>query len=841
MIVASKTSLLGYLVAGFYVFLTLLPDSNTVTVSWPWVLIWQVGLACPVLWLLYQVGLDRQFQRLGQGWDWLVLALLGGLFLSTTFAEFPDQARWYSWVAICWVAALYALNHWLQVSYRRQALLTAQGYLTIAFILVSLGLWVPQTLLPELARLQSLQSLGLSLPFIFSPETRNWAPIGHANYVAGYLVLTLPLLLSLALGQPGWRRWLWGTGLLLGVIDLYTTNSRVGWLALAIVGGLGLGLWGWSRIGRRWRWLVLASAALIFGLGLVTNSRFSILLNAVFKGGAVDTYRTITIATGWNLWKAHPWLGSGPGSVALLYQQYRPSWAGREAEWTYQLHSTPIQILAELGLWGAVTGLAGLALLGYGGWQLWRSRDRGPDSLPPQLWGSLYAGLLGYGLVSLTDYQLDNVCISGVLVILLSVLTAELPGRPEPIELSSRQAKVWAGAGLGLGAIVAFWLWPIHWAWNLSSQGFAALSRADLPAFEQALNRAQQLARWEPYYPYQLGWNLGDRSLTSRDPNQQRSLRMAAIPAFQKGLQAAPYSEFGHTNLGWLLLAQQPPAAVSEFARSTQLMLGKRGVFYSLGVALLANAQPNLAVEALTLEVVQDPLFITSPLWQLPPLQALYPAVIRQIEQRYQELLARSATAPQLQQYWHQVRGNLRWWWGDLVGAAADLANTGSPLSQIILAMAQGQPVPTSFQPLLLPLNLTDRPDAGLLTIAAWLDPAQRTTRLQQAWAVKTRTVMPPPLLSAAITGMQQARTLDQWVKSAVPPIELRRERQGFGVISRHIDGPAPRDFLVVLENPIMSNLLEELFPSMVYTAETDPLLRTWRDQLLAAIPSTLK
>ncbi|HEY9858208.1 MAG TPA: hypothetical protein V6D16_01795, partial [Candidatus Obscuribacterales bacterium] len=64
-----KGSLLGLLVACFYVLFTLLPDSNTLVVSWPWVFLWQVGLACLPLWLLWMVWHRQEWIWLGNGLD----------------------------------------------------------------------------------------------------------------------------------------------------------------------------------------------------------------------------------------------------------------------------------------------------------------------------------------------------------------------------------------------------------------------------------------------------------------------------------------------------------------------------------------------------------------------------------------------------------------------------------------------------------------------------------------------------------------------------------------------------------------------------------------------------
>ncbi|MGH2413182.1 MAG: O-antigen ligase family protein, partial [Microcystaceae cyanobacterium] len=137
----SEGRLLALLAACCYILFTLVPDSHSLMVKWPWVAIWQIGLLCPVFWLLWRFWQQRSLLFLGSGLDWCVGLIVIGLFISSVFAEFPNQARWYAWAAFCLLAALYALNDWLDSSERRYGLLIAQGYLGLAFILVSLSLW----------------------------------------------------------------------------------------------------------------------------------------------------------------------------------------------------------------------------------------------------------------------------------------------------------------------------------------------------------------------------------------------------------------------------------------------------------------------------------------------------------------------------------------------------------------------------------------------------------------------------------------------------------------------------------------------------------------------------
>ncbi len=94
----TRPPLLGLLAALLYALFTLLPDSHSLMVSWPWVLLWQVTLLCPLLWLIALLLQQRrqpgQMCRLGHGWDWWIVAAIATLVLSSFTAEFPQQARW---------------------------------------------------------------------------------------------------------------------------------------------------------------------------------------------------------------------------------------------------------------------------------------------------------------------------------------------------------------------------------------------------------------------------------------------------------------------------------------------------------------------------------------------------------------------------------------------------------------------------------------------------------------------------------------------------------------------------------------------------------------------------
>lgn len=838
-------TLLGLLAAAFYGLFTLLPGSSTMMLLWPWVFLWQVALTLPMLWLLWQLWHKplKSF-ALGHGLDWVAGLMVVGLAVSTLFAEFPVQARWYAWAALVGLAAIYALRGWLTSTQRSLMLLRFQGFLSLAFIILSLGLWITQIYWPELQRLQTLQQYGADVTFSFSfTSLRNWQPIGHQNYVAGYLVLVIPLLLGLAITDRGWRRWLWGSGVGLGLINLYTTSSRGGWLAL-LVTGLGILLVAllYSPLPRRWVLALGSGSLIIMALVILSNDRLRLFFENVAQGnvaGSELAYRLITNAVGWNMGRQHPLTGVGPGSVPLVYQQYRPVWAGREAELQFQLHSTPAQLWGELGLWGVLLPLALVALL-LSLIIRWMRRDpdQTPSGLAPILVWSLLAGLLAFGLMALTDYQLDIVGIVGVLCVYLAVIAQALrlqivPPSAGPMVELARANRALALVGLGLTLAMSIWLIPIHRAWAISSAGFSALTARppDLNAFVADLDKAHKLAPWQPYYTYQLGYNLGDLSYQMTDnPPLRQALLTDAIHWFEVGNQIVPYQEFGHSNLGWLQLEnQQPDLAQQSFARSTQLVPAKPGVFFGLGFSCWQAGDTDCAVEAMTLEIMRHPALLTSPIWRGGSVAGLYPAVTQRLEQHYSDLLVAYPDHPSLTPFLHQARGTLRWWINDLEGAAQDWQTYGTEIHLALLALARGEEVTID--------NLSETP--AKYAIAAWQTPEQRQSLLETAWVTRredlpqlSEAVPPADTIRDLVASQVNAESFEDWLKRTAPSWQPRSNRLGFGVLIRQIDGPLPSDFYPRVENIPVVQFFTTVFVSPVYLPAFDQALQPYRDQL---------
>jgi len=821
---SSKGKLFALLGAGFYILFTLIPNSTSLVLTWSWVLLWQVGLLCPVLWLLWRGGEQKELKSLGNGGEiWVGVTILG-LLISTFFAEFPEISFWYAWVAVCFLATLYVLNDWLTSPQRRYHLLAFQGYLSFAFILVSLSVWLFSSWFPTQEKLQRLaQQYGVSLSYDFSIlELRNWAPLGHQNYVAGFLVLSLPLLTALAVLSTSWRRWLWISATGLGLIDLYTTSSRGGWLGLFVILGLAAVVLlvrnSFPRL-----WLIAGGVATIAVLsGFVgVNNRLRGVLIGLSQGEVGGlSYRWITNTVGWRMGEGDPLTGVGLGSVPLVYQRYLPIWGGREAELIFQLHSTPAQLWGELGIWGIFALFGAFFLWVYFFWRWCWSVPQNVDDRDRVLLPSLVIASAGYGVLSLTDYQLDVIAISGSLVVFSACLFSATTHSN-----NIKMGKVRLGFAVGILLAVIVWLIPIHRGWQLSSQGFSALIEDNIPLFVEKLEQAHKTVSWEHYYPYQLGWKWGEMGLNANNAADRAEGLSKGIQWLSEGIEIAPYREFAHSNLGWLYLANNQPVEASlAFSRSVKLVSNKRGVFYGLGRSLLAQGKLELAVEALTLEVMRNPIFITSPLWKTGVLSSIYPRVLNQARSRYTELLEQDNLSPSYENYLHRCRGGIAWWEGDYTVATEEITQYGAADGKLLLNLSTGKELPT--------LNNSSTETV----IRAWFSPQERSALIAKAWVKETRDAPAEELLQWFLRTMAQAETFEDWLKEDYVARSYRNTRTSFGLISRHLDGITPTDFASFTENTAMKTWFAGLLPSPNYLPKFDRDLQPWREELIMAL-----
>ncbi len=142
-----------------------------------------------------------------------------------------------------------------------------------------------------------------------------------------------------------WVAWLVGAGALVG-LALVAAETRSMW-AGAACGGVYL-LWFWRR------WTVIALPVIAGILILVNPFGIGDRERSVFwPHGDEDSneHRSVTRRIGWEMIKAHPWLGVGPEQVGKVYLKYVPADVKKLPTGYYQhLHNVYVHYAAERGV-----------------------------------------------------------------------------------------------------------------------------------------------------------------------------------------------------------------------------------------------------------------------------------------------------------------------------------------------------------------------------------------------------------------------------------------------------------------------------------------------------------
>lgn len=553
-------------IAGVLLSSAVYPASTRVFAS-PWSLVYSATLAGAAVVLMLRAA-DKADRLVLPNRTWTILALAAAAVVLASAATSPFAKSSLLWSAplLAAVAWFFCVVDWL----RRGAEVTRRS-LADRVLTATLLVVIAAGALQWIA-----DAWGASRAHIIA--ARNPYPLGHSNYTAGIAVLALPVFAAVAWRNRGAPRGLGIIGLLGTLFMLVTSASRAGAIGLL---GTGLAAVVLSPLSRaaKWKWTVV-SLAVVVGFACLHPRTRAMLFHRDSDAvpNSSDVQRHAMLEVGRRMGTDRPLLGWGPGTTPLVFPRYRADVDGG-AEDVLQLHSLPVQLWAELGALGCLVAL-GIATLAL------RSGHREP---------AVVAALVGYGLFSIFDWQLDVPLFGFVIATLLAQVAQGEARAPAPATWS-RWLGVLAAGGLAVIALLGTRYQP---------------AELNVRALSDAVGRAK---------PVQ------------------------AVGLLRESLASNPHQEIAHFNLGWLLVVDDPPEAARHFRAAAQLVPDKGGVYFGLGLSQLNAGQKPEAVRLFALEALNDPTFLLSPWWNAPPLDALRPLVGEEL--RHQLARARTALVP---------------------------------------------------------------------------------------------------------------------------------------------------------------------------------------------------
>lgn len=254
-----------------------------------------------------------------------------------------------------------------------------------------------------------------------------FGPYANRNHFAGFAELVIPLsLVPLMLGRVRRERWfLVSLFAVVPIGALFLSASRGGAISFGVELGL-LILWLFLRriSGRH---LLSAGAVLLFAFLMVSwlgvqklIERFSAMQPLEVTAGKRASMRADT----WHIFLDHPWIGTGLGTLQVVFPQYETLYDGKIVNHT---HNDYLEALAETGLAGGACCAWFLGVLLFGSLQ---RLSHSSGSLVETFHLSGFIACIGFLTHSLVDFNL-HIPANAILFFFMANLAIHEMRQPE--------------------------------------------------------------------------------------------------------------------------------------------------------------------------------------------------------------------------------------------------------------------------------------------------------------------------------------------------------------------------------------------------------------------------
>jgi O-antigen ligase len=230
----------------------------------------------------------------------------------------------------------------------------------------------------------------------------------HHTHVAMRMVMAIPLTIGFMMHDRRHKPF-YVALLVLQIVGLTISNSRIGWIALGVVGLYGAFYAGTPRMRR---WFVFA---LVLGIGLAfshpqVRANFLTLLNLTHEENF--RRRVVVYSTDLELIARRPILGIGFSSRTFLY-------TGRWIEGETWEYDHPHDLYLQMGVY---LGLVGMALFAWVCFAVARAMRAIGRRGPPSMVSGMRGALVAFLVMNVAETALSSERVAFMLAVLLAII-----------------------------------------------------------------------------------------------------------------------------------------------------------------------------------------------------------------------------------------------------------------------------------------------------------------------------------------------------------------------------------------------------------------------------------